>query len=288
MSYIVGYGKSYASFGEISQGRISKNKDFLITLPIDIWSTCELHCIENNSLNRSVINCNYEKSRLVAERMLEFIDGDNKYEITVKFNSQIPVGKGLSSSTADMLATVRAFQEVFGIIISESFISNLFASIEPHDALHYYMCVVYDHRRGNLIRKLNYIPQYKILGIDGGGVVDTREYNNNLEFTQDDYSFYEITVADLTKAFELEDDEAIAKLATISTLRHFDKIKSPVIRDALTMLDNSRALGIVTAHSGTFVGLLFNKNEEISYIESIHKEFGLKYDYMLLNTLKIL
>ena len=41
---VVGYGKSFASFGEIVQGRGSDNEDFLVTLPIDLWSTCELVC----------------------------------------------------------------------------------------------------------------------------------------------------------------------------------------------------------------------------------------------------
>ena len=39
-----GYGKAFGSFGEIIQGRLSGGEDILVTLPVDLWTICELKC----------------------------------------------------------------------------------------------------------------------------------------------------------------------------------------------------------------------------------------------------
>ena len=61
---LTGYGKSHASFGELLQGRLSDNRDFLVTLPIDLWSICNLTAVKR--MGPLVINCEYSKSKKVA------------------------------------------------------------------------------------------------------------------------------------------------------------------------------------------------------------------------------
>jgi uncharacterized protein involved in propanediol utilization len=110
----VGYGKAHSSFGELLQGRLKGDVDFLVTLPIDMWSICNLTSIRRNG--PLVINCEYFKSARVAEMLLDKLGIKDGYELTISFSRNIPVGKGLSSSTADMLSTIRALQEVFGFL----------------------------------------------------------------------------------------------------------------------------------------------------------------------------
>ena len=69
MKALIGYGKSYASFGEVVQGRLSNSEDFLITIPINLWSTCELVC--NRTSEITEIDCPLEKSKEIAEKMVE-------------------------------------------------------------------------------------------------------------------------------------------------------------------------------------------------------------------------
>ena len=148
---LIGYGKSFASFGEIVQGRTSEGEDFLVTLPIDMWSTCELICSPING--PLIVECQLEKSRAVLYHILTELGILRGFQITCNLMRNIPIGKGLSSSTADMLATLRAVQEVFGFLFTESYISRLFSEIEPHDGLHFSSSVIYNHRSGHLIAK---------------------------------------------------------------------------------------------------------------------------------------
>jgi len=61
LNKILGYGKSFGSFGEICQGRLKNKNDFLITLPIDLWSTCEI--LRSKINNESKVETNLKKSK---------------------------------------------------------------------------------------------------------------------------------------------------------------------------------------------------------------------------------
>lgn len=283
---LIGYGKSYASFGEIVQGRLSSGEDFLVTLPVDMWSTCELECehIDGSSL----VVAKLSKSKLVAEQMLKVLEMDTGYRVNIDFTRNIPIGKGLSSSTADMLAVVRAFQEVFGVIVTENFISRLFSSIEPHDGLHYYMSVSYNHRQGSLLSKLNYIPQYHIVAIDNGGQLSTTEYNKNLKFTQEDLTDYDDLYSKLQVAFSIRNDEEIAMCAHRSTLRHISRTGNEFLAKMVQMSEDLNTLGVIATHSGTCGGFLLPTNASTDFIEQVVYESKKLGSVFQTKTLKIL
>lgn len=251
----IGYGKAFASFGEIVQGRLADGEDFLVTLPVDMWSTCEI--IRDGCAGESSIDCEFAKSKEVVRRVLGELGLTTGEKLTIRFTRTIPIGKGLSSSTADMLAVVRALQELYGVIVSEGFLSRLFASIEPHDALHYYMSVVYNHRSGSLLQKLHYIPDYTIVAVDKGGVVDSCRYNLHLSFTEDELRFYRDLLGRLLSAFSSRSEKAIAECATESAQQHVVRTGDALLQRVLDYATRVDALGVVATHSGTCAGLLF-------------------------------
>ena len=250
----VGYGKSFASFGEIVQGRLSNGEDFLVTIPIDMWSICELSYepIEGDSF----VATKFSKSQEVAEQMLNVLGMTRGAQITIEFTRNIPIGKGLSSSTADMLAVVRAFQEVFGVLVTETFISRLFAQIEPHDALHYPMSVAYNHRQGNLLNKLGYIPNFNIIAVDAGGELSTVEYNKHLNFSQEILSEYDQLYQNLLLAFTQKDDREIARCAKRSAELHVKRTGNQFLDKMLKYATQLDVIGVLATHSGTCAGLL--------------------------------
>ena len=260
----IGYGKAFSSFGELVQGRLSNGDDFLVTLPIDLWSMCIATFREN--IGETAVICELEKSKRVAEKVLNDLkSGQNAY-LKIKFSSNIPVGKGLSSSTADMLATVRAIQEIYGVIVSEQYIARIFNEIEPHDGLQYYSSVIYQHRTGKLIHNPQYIPQFTIVAVDFGGEVDTVDYNKKVQFTDQETLFYDELHGRITKALDEHDDIEIAKLATQSTVLHAKKTCNENYMKLVELSQKLNAMGVVCAHSGTCIGLLFDKSDRISPI----------------------
>jgi uncharacterized protein involved in propanediol utilization len=285
---LTGYGKSHASFGELLQGRLPDSRDFLVTLPIDLWSICNLTAVRR--MGPLVINCEYSKSKRVAEMLLDKLGITEGYEITISFSRNIPVGKGLSSSTADMLSTIRALQEIFGFLLREKTISEIFTSIEPHDGLMYKSCVVYDHRKGELVKELLYIPEFWVVSIDFGGEVDTVSYNRHLAFDEDTLKQYGDLLECLEEAFRKKDDAAIADCASVSTKMHLNLRQNEERMRVFEESKRFKPMGVVNTHSGTCLGLLFPKThtkEEIIRIAGEVKEY-FNYPVFITSTLKLL
>lgn len=284
----VGYGKAHASFGEILQGRDVSHQDFLVTMPVDMWSICNLTCIERSG--PLVINCEYNKSLKVAEMLLDKLGIHKGYELTISFSRNIPVGKGLSSSTADMLSTVRALQEIFGFLLREKTISEIFTDIEPHDGLMYKSCVVYNHRKGTLIKELLHIPQYSIVAIDFGGQLNTVEYNHRLTFSEEEQCRFSSSLEELERAFDEKDDERIARMASEATRAFFERNNDTEKLAIIEKLEAYEPLGLINTHSGTCLGLVFSSSmskQELNDIASrISRDLGLSV--FITKTLKLL
>lgn len=285
---LTGYGKSHASFGELLQGRLSTNKDFLVTLPIDLWSICNLTAVRRSG--PLVINCEYYKSKSVAEILLNKLGIVEGFEITISFSRNILVGKGHSSSTADMLSTIRAFQEIFGFLLREKTIQEIFISIEPHDGLMYKSCVVYDHLKGELIKELLYIPEFWIIAIDFGGVVDTVKYNKDLKFTDSITKQYDELLNRLESAFDNNDDKEIAQCASASTRIQLNLHNN---EERLKVFEESGRfdpMGVINTHSGTCLGLLYprsiEKDEILKVVNKVNDYFD--YSVFITSTLKLL
>jgi uncharacterized protein involved in propanediol utilization len=269
---VVGYGKSFASFGEIAQGRLSSGSDFLCTMPINLWSTCKLTCTPIRG--PLVVECDLKKSRDVVSLTLEHLGITKGYYMAVEFTRNIPIGKGLSSSTADMLAAIRATQEVFGFLLKETFISRLMAAIEPHDALHYNSSVAYDHRRGVLLHDFGHVPQWWIVAADDGGELNTVHYNRHVKFTDQQIGAYDELFHRLRTALTSRDDRAVAACATESARMHAEFRDNRLLKESLVLLPKFEALGLIATHSGTCAGFLFPPNTPASALERIRAEIA--------------
>ena len=252
--HLVGRGQSFASFGEIAQGRRIDGEDFLITLPVDLWSRCIVAYEPIDGPSR--VEADLCKSRQIAERLLRVLGRTRGVRLRIEIERDMPIGKGLSSSTADMLAVLRACQDLFGVRFSTSVISRLFTAIEPHDALHYATCVAYNHRHGRLLDRLDYIPDFRILAVDAGGEVCTAIYNRNLNFDDALIGDYEWLYRRSVQAFADRDDRAIADCAQRSTELHMRRTGNLFLARLLTLTQGTDVLGILTTHSGTYGGCL--------------------------------
>lgn len=264
----IGYGKSFGSFGEILQGSSSNHSDFLITLPIDLWSISSITSIKRNG--PLVINCQYNKSKKLAFKILNHINIYDGYELNISFNRNIPIGKGLSSSTADMISTARALQEIFGIILSTSYISKIFSEIEPHDALHFKSSVLYNQITGKLINNYNYIPNFAIIYFDKGGTVDTVKKRSSKKL-KIPFSHYDELILKSETAFKNKDDSEIAKIATQSAILYSKQNQDPVLDKALVNFKKFDSIGLINTHSGTCIGFIYDKNiDEYMIFEKIN------------------
>jgi uncharacterized protein involved in propanediol utilization len=251
----VGWGSCNGSFGELLQGVLPRPEaEFLVTLPITRTSRAEF--VNDPSLDAvEVVPGHKTKARAVAQRMLATYGLPPGGRLTL--TSSLPEGKGLASSTADLVATVRAVAAVFWLVVEASSIEALLRDIEPSDGLMHPDVVCFRHREVRLRSRLGPIPPMTILAIDEGGIVDTVAFNRRQrDRSAETRAEYAVLLARLERAVAAGDLPEIGRVATRSAVlnqallpkRHLDVVRS--------ICGEIGGLGVVATHSGTCLGIL--------------------------------
>ena len=124
------YGICPASCGEFVQG-ILDNEEYLSSYAIDMFSIATLE------EKVSDINLGPNKSRKAIEKVFEKFNIPLKESrnISLDIDSNIPVGKGMASSTADIGATIRATLSLLNKKLNNEEISYIASDIEPTDSI---------------------------------------------------------------------------------------------------------------------------------------------------------
>ncbi|WP_260858248.1 kinase [Fictibacillus phosphorivorans] len=253
-----GYGRSCGTFGELLQGVLPNEQNFLVTFPIEMYSTCTFVPIDGETL--SIMPEGKVKSLQLAKRILEF------YELPLGghllLNSELQQGKGLASSTADMVATARAIEDYYDFSIPVILLEDFIREIEPSDGIMHAGVVVYYHKELRLKEALGDCPSFTILGIDEGGEVDTVQFNRTAKpFTKSEKQEYESLLSQMCTAFKSNDLEWIGKICTRSAILNQKLRPKKHLEHLITICQEIGGIGVVTAHSGTYIGMLLHDRD---------------------------
>jgi L-threonine kinase len=257
----VGVGKAYGTFGELLQGRLREGTlDFLVTFPIARHSYATF-VSDPGSTGVSVFPPYKHKARLLANMILEYYVPGAGGRLTI--TSELPVGKGLASSSADLVATARAISSCFHIQLSLHHLARLMCDIEPSDGVMYPGVVAFYHRHGLLRDFIGFLPPLTIVGIDEGGELDTIQFNKLPKpFTPTDEIEYRFLLEKLSLAIRQQDISTIGQVATRSALLNQKLNPKHTIHEMIAICQEVNGLGVVVAHSGTYLGILLSSQEQ--------------------------
>jgi L-threonine kinase len=251
----IGEARAPGTCGELVQGRFADGTDFLVTLPIDVWSTVQVTVVPD--LPVTVHPASRAKTRQAVRLALDAL-GRPDMGARVSVESDLPVGKGMASSTADIVAACRATAAALGYSILPEMISHIARQIEPSDGVMYPGIVCYDHRRCRLIERLGHLPPLDILVVDLGGEVDTLAFNTLPK------NYADAELAAIQNAYDLVvgglrtgSAALIGRAATISARVNQRLLVKPHLEPLIQIAGAYGAYGVNVAHSGTVVGLLF-------------------------------
>jgi uncharacterized protein involved in propanediol utilization len=252
----LGKGSCQGTFGELVQGIID-DRPFLITLPIPSLRS-EIKFIPDPAISEIRVVDSKPKVKKAGELLLKQFDikGGGLLEI----HSNIPAGKGLASSSADIVAVLRAISDSYCLPLTNKLISDIAVQIEPTDGVMYEEVVAYDYIHGKLIENFGELPPFILVGIDFGGTIDTIEFNQILKvFSREDQKQF-LKAYNLVKTgFKERNLACICRAATISA-RVNQKILPKSGFHHFEKLADSYKGGIVVAHSGTVAGILLDRN----------------------------
>lgn len=263
--------------GELVQGTIN-NTNFSITCPIDIFSyvTVEL----NNKDHISINDPKRSKVLQAVNSTMSQIIG-KKQGALVTVNSQLPMAKGMASSTADITAACMATAHALNYKITYQEIAQIALSIEPTDGLFFPGIVAFDHVKGNYYKKIGNSIDIDIMIFDFGGTVDTISFNQRDDLKEKNKnnetqikSAYEL----VKKGLKEKNPSLVGQGATMSSLLNQSILYKPKLEEILDLVTKLGALGINIAHSGTILGILLEKDN--ANIKELKIRLQRKYPYL--------
>ncbi|MCP2288798.1 GHMP family kinase ATP-binding protein [Nocardia amikacinitolerans] len=254
----VGVGSAFGSCGELLQGATTEHdRDFLVTLPIARGAVAVFEP-DPQRHTVTVIPAHKTKSRALARALLARSTVLRGGVLTLL--GDLPEGKGLASSTADLVATARAVADAEGRDISAAEIETELRRIEPSDGVMYPGAVAFYHREVRLLGMLGALPPLTIVTGDEGGLVDTVAFNRyRPAFTAAAKREYSDLLATLAVAVARRDVTAIGAVATRSAELSTALRSRPHLDATISAARDLGAAGVVVAHSGTTTGILLDE-----------------------------
>jgi len=251
--------------GELVQGTFDKI-NFHITCPVNCYTKITVEII-NDTYEFIYINDPKRKKVLQAVfKTMLYLTG-KIFSALVTVDSQIPISKGMASSTADISAACLATAEALNCEISPSEIGKIALNIEPSDGLFFPGIVAFDHVNGNYFQDIGEAINIDLLIYDFGGEIDTIVFNQRPDLHEKNYiNEPEIKIALnlVEKGIKTNNPFLVAEGTTISALANQKIVYKPQLEEIIELSQKAGAFGINTAHSGTLIGILLNKTKSDS------------------------
>jgi L-threonine kinase len=249
----VAAASAHGTFGELLQGALPDGTDFLVTLPIDRRSYARFRLDVAGPLQ--VFPSHKWKAARLARMLLDAGLGDAGGLLIL--DSDLLVGKGLASSSADLVATVRALGHVLDLDTSPEAVETWLRAIEPTDGVMYPGVVVFEHRRVRMRDFLGTLPPLTIVAVDEGGQVDTMAFNRlEKSFSAQERNEYDELLGQLTQAISTGDLASVGAVTTRSAVLNQRLLPKRHLDQMIVISRTVGGLGVVCAHSGTMIGIL--------------------------------
>ena len=255
--------------GELVQGMLDDDY-FLVTCPIDYFSRVQVDLFSPKSpgvhppvIGRRVIGPeDSPKAVAVVAATLAHL-GREELSARLAISNPIPRGKGMGSSSADVVAAIAATGLALDQELSPQAIGRLALLEEPTDGVMFPGIALFDHRQGNLMEELGPPPPMEIVALDFGGTVDTVEFNR-----EDRRSLWQSLRPQTDQALELVrqgikevDPKKLGRGATISAEANQQVLHKPQLTGVLKFAQSIDAAGVTVGHSGTIIGVLLDAKE---------------------------
>ena len=265
------YGVCPASCGEFVQG-VLDNEEYLSSYAINLFSVATLE------EGKEVIHTGPRKSRRAMELVFEKfnIPVEESKKISLNINSQIPVGKGMASSTADIGATIKATLSMLGKSLTGEEISKLAVKIEATDSLLLNRHSIFNPLTADIKKYMGGIDNAKVVILEPDDILDTK----SIRMTPN-YRMYKMQNKEIIKeSFSLLDEglarnnlSLVGKACTYSSLANENIHKKPFLKEIIEISDKFGCYGVNIAHSGTVIGILMDKEMDdkrvIQYLRDV-------------------
>ncbi|HWI65924.1 MAG TPA: hypothetical protein VNT75_29190 [Symbiobacteriaceae bacterium] len=256
----VGRGAAFGTFGELLQGVLPEGDlNFLVTFPVRRY-TRAVFAPDASKAGVAVFPPHKVKARTLADALLKDLGLPAGGLLLI--DSDIPEGKGMASSSADLVATARAICDSYGLAVPTRRLEQCMQRVEPSDGVMYSGVVAFYHRKVELRQHLGSLPQITVVAADEGGAVDTVQFNQIPKpFTFADKVEYAELLVQIGHAVRDHDLAGIGRVATRSGELNQKLHPKRTLADMIALSDHIGGLGVAVAHSGTCLGVLLSPTD---------------------------
>lgn len=241
--------------GELVQGFTAGGVPFHVTCPISKTATVTVTARPAPEFAITQIDPGLSKLAQSLRRTAAVLDLE-PLEIRVEHWSDLDIGKGMGSSTADIVAAARALAAIAGRDLSPAELAHIATSIESSDGSMYPGLVAFNQKTGDMLERFAWWPQFVILMITPPQVFNTE----SADFTgkHESGSRFDEILARLRTAAAQRDTSAFAEAATWSASINQRYVPNPYHALLEERVADFGAAGINVGHTGTVLGLLFD------------------------------
>lgn len=184
---------------------------------------------------------------------------DQDYRIDIV--SSIPAGIGMGSSTADIVATVRALDQACGQHTTMNDLVALVLKVEDacDSTMLDHNVRLFAQRDGEIREEFGVrLPSFYVLGVNMmPGEVFVTDEMPPADYTPAEVLRFDVLLARLRCAIHEGDVRSVAAIATESALINEGKYPKRNFDRILKLRKTMKASGICISHSGTVAGLIF-------------------------------
>lgn len=238
--------------GELVQGT-DAGGGFLVSCPIDRYAEVRA-TVDDAGVTSGPPG---RPKALDAARRTITVLGCDSLGVRLEIRSDLPVGRGFGTSTADVVGAIAATAWALGEDLASEAIARLAVAIEPSDGTMFPGLAVFEHRTGNRSEILGPAPALAVVVLDFGGAIDTVAHHARRPAASPGSTTLQERALDLVRrGVRTADPAAVGAGATLSALANEAVLSKPALSEALEIAARLGAVGVCAAHSGTALGLL--------------------------------
>ncbi|WP_353893889.1 hypothetical protein PRVXH_000659 [Proteinivorax hydrogeniformans] len=242
--------KAPASCGELIQGNIF-GKEMLVSCPVNLYSKVEI------SFKKEKVKTKLPPKVTKAVRL--YLKSISEHKImpylNIRISSEIPISKGMASSTADMTAAVKGVAHLLGNQISEREIANILTLVEPTDSTVFQNLTLFDHLKGQYVKSLGEVPRFCVLVLEEPKTVDTIDFHKRRSINRPAITKEYKT---LVKGVKHNRVDLIGSAAVASAICNQIILNKPYLDQIVNLVFKCGGGGLNIAHSGTVCGVIYD------------------------------
>lgn len=259
----IGVGAATGHHGELLQGVFEDGNGQLhrglVTLPLaKLVSKATFTCTTTRGL--TVRPGDKAKAGLAARKTLNHLGVAE--EGFLDLESNIPIGHGYGSSTADVIAAIRAVAAAHDVQLQPSCVSQLAVAAEgASDAIAFGAhAVLFAQREGTVLEDFGgSLPPLLLVGFKSteGQPIDTLRLPT-ARYDSVEIQQFRVLRALIAYAVRYQDPNCLGRAATASALLSQRRLPKQHLERVIDIAEAAGACGVQVAHSGSLLGILFD------------------------------